>query len=239
MHIAFDADDTLWHNEPLFNLTQSKVTLLLQQWASVDDLGGRINEVERRNLRLFGYGAKGFTLSLIETALEVSEGKVPGSVIAKILDAGKAMLEHPIELLPGVEDTVKAMAAEHPLMIVTKGDLFDQESKIARSGLAEYFSAVEIVSEKDPSTYRDLLRRHDIAPERFVMVGNSVKSDMLPVVAVGGHAVHIPYESQWELDFVAHRGAETEGFHEVESIVEVPAVVQKIAALGWLDGASG
>lgn len=233
MHIAFDADDTLWHNEPLFNLTQAKVAELLRDWVSVEDLESLINTVERRNLRIFGYGAKGFTLSLIETALEVSEQRIPSSVIARILDAGKAMLEHPVELLPAVEETLKAMAAEHPLMIVTKGDLFDQESKIARSGLASYFSAFEIVSEKDPETYRDLLRRHDIAPERFVMIGNSIKSDMLPVVAVGGNAIHIPYESTWELDKVEHRGAEAEGFFEVESMADVPDMVQKIASLGW------
>ena len=235
MRIAFDADDTLWHNEPLFNLTQAKVADMLGDWVSEEKLGTLINTIERRNLKLFGYGAKGFTLSLIETALEVSENRIPTSVVGEILDAGKAMMEHPVELLPGVEETLKAMSAEHPLMIVTKGDLFDQESKIARSGLADYFSAVEIVSEKDPETYRDLLRRHDIDAERFIMVGNSVKSDILPVVAVGGNAVHIPYESQWELDRVEHGGAEAEGFLEVPDITHVPDAVQRIASLGWAD----
>ncbi len=233
MFIAFDADDTLWHNEPIFNFTQSKVADLLADWATEGDLGPLINEIERRNLALFGYGAKGFTLSLIETALEVSKGQVPASVIGMILDTGKAMLEHPIDLLPGVEATLQRMSKEHPLMLVTKGDLFDQESKIARSGLAEYFSTIEIVSEKDPQTYRDLLDRHGIAAERFVMIGNSVKSDILPVVSIGGNAVHIPYDSTWELDRVDHGGAESEGFFEVAGISEVPEVLERIAALGW------
>ncbi len=233
MHIAFDADDTLWHNEPLFNLTQSKVAELLSDWASEEDLGPLVNDIERRNLALFGYGAKGFTLSLIETALEVSKGQVSASVIGTILDAGKAMIEHPIDLLPGVEETLEHMSKEHPLMLITKGDLFDQESKIARSGLAEYFSTIEIVSEKNSKTYRELLTRHDIAAERFVMIGNSVRSDILPVVSIGGNAIHIPYDNTWELDQVEHRGAESEGFFEIAGISEVPDVLQRIAALGW------
>ena len=233
MHIAFDADDTLWHNEPIFNLTQSKVAELLSEWATEQDLGPLVNDIERRNLALFGYGAKGFTLSLIETALEVSKGRVSAEVIGTILDAGKAMMEHPIDLLPGVRETLKEMSKEHPLMLITKGDLFDQESKIARSGLADYFSTIEIVSEKDPKAYRDLLDRYDIAAERFVMIGNSVKSDILPVVSIGGNAIHIPYDNTWELDHVEHRGAESEGFFEVAEISEVPDALQRIASLGW------
>ena len=233
MYVAFDADDTLWHNEPIFILTQDRVTELLAEWAPLEELGERINEAERRNLRLFGYGAKGFTLSLIETALEVSQGRVPGPVIRSILDAGKGMLEHPVELLPGVEQTVENLAREHPLMLITKGDLFHQESKIARSGLAERFTAIEIVSEKDPETYRRVLKRHAIAPERFVMVGNSVKSDILPVLEIGANAIHVPYESSWVLDQVEHRGAAEEGFFEALAISEIPHLLEEIASLGW------
>lgn len=233
MYIAFDADDTLWHNEPLFNLTQEKVAALLAEWAPAEDLDRRLNSVEGRNLRLFGYGAKGFTLSLIETALELSKGRIPTRVVREILDAGKAMMEHPIELLPGVEETVGALAAEHDLLLITKGDLFDQESKLARSGIAELFRTVEVVSEKDPATYRRVLARHDIDAERFVMIGNSVKSDILPVLEVGGNAIHVPYESQWLLDQVEHQGAEAEGFFEVDSIRDVPATLERIAGQGW------
>ncbi len=233
MHIAFDADDTLWHNEPIFELTQERVAELLADWAPADELGEKLSRTERRNLRLFGYGAKGFTLALVETALEVSGGKVPGSVIRQILDAGKAMIEHPVELLPGAAETIEALAADHPLLLITKGELFHQESKIARSGLADRFAEIEIVSEKDEATYRRILERHDVAAERFVMVGNSVKSDMLPVLAIGGNAIHVPYESNWELDKVEHRGAEAEGFFEAATMFEVPRVLEQIAALGW------
>ena len=233
MHLAFDADDTLWHNEPIFNLTQDRVADLLADWATPENLGERLNVIERRNLGLFGYGSKGFTLSLIETALEISNGHLPSSVIQKILDHGKAMIEHPVELLPGVRETLEKMAGVHPLLLITKGDLFHQETKVARSGLADYFDIIEIVSEKDAETYRRLLETHDIDAERFVMVGNSVKSDILPVVAIGGNAIHVPYESQWELDRVEHRGADEEGFFEVPTISDVPATLERIAALGW------
>ena len=239
MHIAFDADDTLWHNEPIFDLTQERVAELLADWVPAEELGEKLSRMERRNLRLFGYGAKGFTLSMVETALEVSGGEVPGSVVQQILDAGKAMIEHPVELLPGVAETLDRLAAEHPLMLITKGDLFHQESKIARSGLAERFAEIEIVSEKDEATYRRVLERLSIAAERFVMIGNSVKSDILPVVAIGGHAIHVPYESTWELDRVDHRGAREEGFFEAETMFEVPRVLEEIAALGWGASASG
>ena len=239
MHIAFDADDTLWHNEPIFDLTQERVAELLADWVPAEELGEKLSRMERRNLRLFGYGAKGYTLSLVETALEVSGGELPGRVVQQILDAGKAMIEHPVELLPGVEETIERLAAEHPLLLITKGDLFHQESKIARSGLADRFAEIEIVSEKDEATYRRLLERHAIAAERFVMVGNSVKSDILPVAAIGGHAIHVPYESTWELDRIDHRGAEQEGFFEAKTMFEVPRVLGEIAALGWGTPAGG
>lgn len=233
MYLGFDADDTLWHNEPIFILTQEKVSELLADWLPADELGEKLSRVERRNLGLFGYGAKGFTLSLVETALEVTGGRAPGPVIQQILDAGKAMIEHPVELLPGVRRTIDLLAAEHRLLLITKGDLFHQESKIARSGLAERFAGIEIVSEKDEETYRRVLERYAIAPERFVMVGNSVKSDILPVVAIGGNAIHVPYASTWVLDRVDHRGAEAEGFFEAESMADVPRILEEIAALGW------
>ncbi len=233
MHIAFDADDTLWHNEPIFDLTQDRVAELLRDWVPPEELGEQLNRMEKRNLQLFGYGSKGFTLSLIETALEVSRGEIPGAVIQEILDAGKAMIEHPIELLPGVVETLERLASQHPLLLITKGDLFHQETKIARSGLAERFAGIEIVSEKDDATYRRILDRYGIDAERFVMVGNSVRSDILPVLQIGGNAIHIPYESNWELDKIEHRGAEKEGFFVAESMLEVPTSLQEIAALGW------
>ncbi len=239
MHIAFDADDTLWHNEPIFDLTQERVAELLADWVPAEELGEKLSRMERRNLRLFGYGAKGFTLSLVETALEVTGGEISGHVVQQILDAGKAMIEHPVELLPGVVETLEQLGSEHPLLLITKGDLFHQESKIARSGLADRFAEIEIVSEKDEATYRRILDRLRIAAERFVMIGNSVKSDILPVVAIGGNAVHVPYESQWLLDKIDHRGAEEEGFFEAETMFDVPRVLEEIASLGWEASAGG
>ncbi|MCG8416970.1 MAG: HAD family hydrolase [Proteobacteria bacterium] len=233
MHIAFDADDTLWHNESVFSLTCERFAELLADHCEAGELDNKLIETEQRNLRLYGYGVKGFTLSMLETALEVSAHQIDPANIQAILDAGKAMLEHPIELLPGVKNAVIDLAAQHPLMIITKGDLFDQESKIARSGLSDLFAIIEVVSEKNPDTYRRILDRHDIAAERFVMVGNSVKSDILPVVAIGGNAVHVPYATTWVLDRVAHRGARGEGFWQIEHMSELPAVLDQIAALGW------
>ncbi len=233
MHIAFDADDTLWHNEPIFELTQERVARLLADFVPADELGEKLAQTERRNLRLFGYGAKGFTLALMETALEVSGGEVPGAVLQQILNAGKAMIEHPVELLPGVAETVGRLATDHPLLLITKGELFHQESKIARSGLAGHFAGIEIVSEKDEQTYRKILERYSIDAERFVMIGNSVKSDILPVLAIGGNAVHVHYESTWELDKIEHRGAEEEGFFEADSMRDVPRLLEEIAAQGW------
>lgn len=233
MHIAFDADDTLWHNESIFNWTQDRAAELLADWVPAEDLGKRLNVIERRNLDLFGYGSKGFTLSLIETALELSDETIPATVIRQILDYGKEMIEHPVELLPGVEETLGRLGSEHPLMLITKGELFHQETKVARSGLAEHFDAIEIVSEKNPETYRRVLASRDVDVARFVMIGNSVKSDVLPVVAIGGQAIHVPYESTWELDRVDHRGADEEGFFVAETMAEVPDVIQRIASLGW------
>ena len=143
------------------------------------------------------------------------------------------MIEHPVELLPGVEETLVALGADHPLLLITKGELFHQETKVARSGLAQYFDFIEIVSEKDPDSYRRVLTSHDIDAARFVMIGNSVKSDVLPVLAIGGQAIHVPYESTWELDKVDHRGADEEGFFVAETMAHVPGVIQRIASLGW------
>lgn len=204
--IAFDADDTLWHNETLFAVTSEQIGTLLAPYADPENLHRRLIDTERRNLKLFGYGVKGFTLSMIESAIEVSEGRVSAREIQAILEAGKKLLAHPIELLPQVRESLESLSKHHNLMMITKGDLFHQESRIAMSGLGELFSAVEIVSEKNPETYRKILRRYHIDTEDFVMVGNSVKSDILPVLEVGGRAIHIPYEITWELE-VAELGS--------------------------------
>lgn len=220
--IGFDGDDTLWHNESLFSMTQDRFRALLAHAADTTDLDRRLLEAERANLSVYGYGIKGFVLSMIETAIAVTDGHVPARDLQSLIDFGKAMLEHPVELLPGVKEVVETLAGRHRLVLITKGDLFDQESKIARSGLSDLFHAVEIVSEKDPATYRRVMDRHGIDPARFLMVGNSVRSDILPVLATGAHAVHIPYAITW-----AHEEAEVpdEHYRRLESIRDLPALL--------------
>jgi putative hydrolase of the HAD superfamily len=201
--IAFDADDTLWHNENIYLNTHEKFKELLRQYHNEEWIQQRLNETEIRNLQHFGYGIKGFTLSMIETAIELSEGRVSANEIQKIVELGKEMLRAPVELLDDVAATIAPLAASYKLMLITKGDLLDQESKIARSGLGEYFSHIEVVSEKNIETYQRLAAKHGIAPERFLMVGNSLKSDILPVIAMGGQAVYIPYRTTWVHERVA------------------------------------
>lgn len=210
-HLGIDADDTLWHSENRFHETHQRYHALLAEHVDldVDDLERRMLETEQRNLRLFGYGAKGFTLSLIETAIEVTDGAIPTAAIATILEFGKDLLDHPVELLDGVADAIEAFRARGlHLVLITKGDLWHQESKVAASGIAEHFDAVEIVAEKDPATYRAILDRHGIEPAGFCMIGNSVRSDVLPVLEIGGRAVHIPYAYLWAHEAVEDPGDE-------------------------------
>lgn len=195
--IAFDADDTLWHNERMFQATETQFAELLAAYHPSAWVRERLFATEMKNLGHFGYGIKGFILSMIETAVDLTEGRISGAEVRQILAWGHDMLHHPIELLDGVRETVEALASGYRLMLLTKGDLFDQESKLARSGLGELFAAVEIVSDKNAKTYRTIMTRHAVAPERFLMVGNSLRSDVLPALEAGAMAVHIPYEMTW------------------------------------------
>ncbi len=205
--VALDGDDTLWRNEEYFADTQEIFRGLVAPYADGADLDAELHENERRNLELFGFGVKGFTLSMIETAIEVSRGRIGSSEVQTLLDLGKAMLAQPVELLDGVAETVTSLADDYRLVLVTKGDLLHQEQKLARSGLAELFAHIEIVSEKDEPTYERILQRHAIDRERFVMVGNSVRSDILPVLAVGARAVHIPADLVWVHEHADHDGS--------------------------------
>jgi len=219
--IAFDADDTLWHNENIYINTHEKFKQLLRQYHNDEWIQQRLNETEIRNLQHFGYGIKGFTLSMIETAIELSEGRVSANEIQKIVDLGKEMLRAPVELLDGVAATIAQLASSYKLMLITKGDLLDQESKIARSGLGDYFSHIEVVSEKDVETYRRLVAKHGIAPERFLMVGNSLKSDILPVIAMGGQAVYIPYQTTWEHERVVEEDLAAKRYVTIQNISQL------------------
>ncbi|MFT6826732.1 MAG: putative hydrolase of the HAD superfamily [Roseivirga sp.] len=196
--IAFDADDTLWINEPIFTKTRLRYEEILSSYFSIDEsLELKLYAVEKRNLALFGYGIKGFMLSMIESAIELTEEKINGADIQRIIDLGKEMLTHPIEILPGIVETIEKLKSDYQLLIITKGDLWDQETKIARSGVADLFDHIEIVSEKTPAAYQAILDRYQIEPSSFLMIGNSLKSDILPVCEIGGNAVHIPFHDTW------------------------------------------
>lgn len=198
--IGFDADDTLWHNERFFRFTQDRFADLLADHAERDHLDTRLLEAERRNIGHYGFGVKGFTLSMIETAIDVTEGRVPASVIAEILAAGREMLAHPIELLPHAREAVEAVAGSHRVVLITKGDLLHQERKLAQSGLGEMFDAVEIVSDKTPATYARIFGAMPGGPEAAMMVGNSMKSDVRPAIEAGGWGVFVPHEHAWDLE---------------------------------------
>jgi len=198
--IGFDADDTLWQNEQFFKLTEARFAALLADFAEPDVLSHRLLSIEKRNLERYGYGIKGFTLSMIETAIEITEGRVPAEVLGEILAAGREMLSHPVETLPHVRETLERLAGFYRLILITKGDLFDQERKLAQSGLGELFDAVEIVSEKNAATYTRLFARHADGAERSMMVGNSLKSDILPAIAAGSWAAHVPHDLTWALE---------------------------------------
>jgi len=193
--IGFDADDTLWHNETFFRLTQERFFRLLADHSDPDHLHDRLLAAERRNL-----GAYGFTLSMIETAVEISAGKVPAAVIGEILAAGREMLSHPVDLLPHARATVTTLAADYRVVLITKGDLLDQERKLAQSGLGDLFHGVEIVSDKTPEIYRTAFARHGTGADQGMMVGNSLKSDVLPMLAAGGWGVHVPHAMTWALE---------------------------------------
>ncbi len=221
--LAFDADDTLWHNETHYAETQEAFRALLRPFHDDAWIDARLHETEMRNLSRYGYGIKGFTLSMIETALELTEDRLDGAGIRQVVSLGQAMLDKPVEPLPGVTEALQALAGSFNLMLITKGDLFDQETKLAKSGLGSHFSKVEIVSEKDEATYAAILQRHGLRPVAFTMVGNSVKSDILPVLALGGRAIHIPYHLTWAHEVVA--SPVEAPFPVLESIRDLPTLL--------------
>ncbi len=198
--IGFDADDTLWHNERLFRITQDRFAALLADHAGPDHLAERLLAAERRNLGHYGFGIKGFVLSMIETAIEVTDQKVPARVIADLMEAGREMLASPIELLPHAKAAVEAAAGTHRVVLITKGDLLDQERKLAQSGLGDMFDGVEIVSDKTPAIYAAIFERHGDGAERAMMVGNSMRSDVVPMIRAGGWGVYVPHGMIWEIE---------------------------------------
>jgi putative hydrolase of the HAD superfamily len=226
--VGFDGDDTLWHNETRFNVTQAAYRELVGRHVPGVDVGSRLAETETKNLGIYGYGVKSFTLSMIETAIELTEGLIPASDLEVILGWGKRMLMEPTELLDHVEKTLKQIAGRYDLLLITKGDLFDQESKLARSGLGDLFLGVEIVSEKSVDSYQAIFKRRGIAPREFVMVGNSLRSDVVPVLTLGGQAVHIPYQVTWQHEHVPDDQLPREGWRRIATIGELPAVLETL-----------
>ena len=225
--VGFDADDTLWHNERFFRLTQDRFEQLLADYAHPAHLHQRLLEAERRNIAHYGFGIKGFTLSMIETALDITQNRVPASVIRELIEAGQEMLRHPIDLLPHARETVQAAAQNHKVLLITKGDLLDQERKLAQSGLGDLFDGVEIVSDKTPATYQALLQRHGVGATQAMMVGNSMKSDVRPMVALGGWGVFVPHGLTWELEH-AEPPTDTTRFRELPSLAGIPQLLHEI-----------
>ena len=230
--IGFDGDDTLWHSEGYYQAAHAEFERIVGQYIDLADarLHERLLEVEQRNIRLFGYGAKGMTLSMVEAAIALTHERISATDIHRIVQLGKQVLAHPVELLPGIRDAVEALARSHPIVLITKGDLFHQEAKIAACGLAGLFPRVEIVSEKDTAAYSRVLRECGVAPGRFVMVGNSLRSDIEPVLALGGWGVHLPYHVTWAHELQADVDADAPRLAVVASASEIPAAIERLAA---------
>jgi putative hydrolase of the HAD superfamily len=226
--IGFDGDDTLWHNERLFVHAQDRFKQLLGSYLPMEGIDERLYRTEMRNLPQFGYGIKGFALSMIETAVELTEGRIGGADVHRIVGLAKEMMAAEVELLPHVAETVETLAKDHELMLVTKGDLHDQEKKVDRSGLAGYFGAVEIVSDKSSESYAALLQKHRVAPGRFLMIGNSLRSDILPVLTIGGCTVHIPHELTWTHEVADPPPAGHPCFHALTDIRLLPDLVTEL-----------
>ena len=225
--IGFDADDTLWQNEHFFTLTKARFAGLLADRVDTGDISRTLLACEKRNLQIYGYGIKGFTLSMIETAIEVTDGHAPASVIREILAAGRDMLSHPVETLPHVRETLEQLADVYRLILITKGDLFDQERKLAASGLGELFHAVEIVSGKNAATYERVFTRYADGPARAMMVGNSLKSDVVPAIEAGSWGVYIPHALNWELEHAAEPEAVSR-YRRLENLGELTGLLAEI-----------
>jgi len=218
--IAFDADDTLWVNEPYFQETEQLFCQLLEDYLPQHTVSRELLQTEIQNMPLYGYGIKAFVLSMVETAIRISDGTIGAEVIEKIIGYGKAMLQKPLELLDGVEEVLAALKGHYKLIVATKGDLLDQERKLKASGLEHYFHHIEIMSDKGEADFLKLIRHLDIAPGSFMMIGNSLKSDILPVLNIGGHGIHVPYHTTWAHEKI-EVNIEHEQFRQAESLRDV------------------
>jgi putative hydrolase of the HAD superfamily len=226
--VGFDADDTLWRSEDFYRDAQREFEAIVARYVDLEDVHTRLYAVEKRNLALFGYGAKGMTLSMLEAAIEITDARVSAVDLQRIVAIGKSLLQHPVALLPGIRDTLDTLAASHALVLITKGDLHHQRAKVEASGLADYFARVEVFCEKDRPSYARLLAAMDVAPDAFVMVGNSLRSDIAPVLALGGWGVHLPYHVTWAHEAECDIALDAPRLRQATAVHEIPALVRAL-----------
>jgi len=228
--VGFDADDTLWKSEDYYRDAQAQFERILAGYVDLDDVHDRLYAVEKRNIALFGYGAKGMTLSMVEAAVEITDARISAHDIHRIVELGKAVLQHPVELLPGIREAVEAIAAEYRIVLITKGDLFHQEAKVRQSGLSALFRRIEIVSEKDADTYARVIAECGAQPAQFAMIGNSLRSDIVPVLALGGCGVHMPYHVTWAHEAEAELPESGDRLRIVDTPQALPGALRSLRA---------
>ena len=228
--IGFDGDDTLWRSEDYYLSAQTEFERIVGAYVDLDDVHDRLYAIEKRNLALFGYGVKGMILSMIEAAVAITDARIGAQDLHRIVELGKSLLQHPVELLPGIREAVIEIARERPVVLITKGDLFHQEAKVRESGLSDLFRRIEIVSEKDTATYTRLLTEFALAPEQFAMIGNSLRSDIVPVLELGGCGVHMPYHVTWTHETETAPPSALERLRSVREPAELPAAVRSLVA---------
>ncbi|MEG3191999.1 HAD family hydrolase [Lysobacter sp. D1-1-M9] len=236
--VGFDADDTLWRSQDYFDAAQLAFEQIVGGYVDLRDarVAERLYEVEKGNLALFGYGVKGMTLSMVEAAVAITDARISATDLHRIVGLGKELLRHPVELLPGMREAVAAIAADYPIVLITKGDLFHQEAKVEQCGLAHLFRRIEIVSEKDPATYARVLEEFQLPASRFVMIGNSLRSDIAPVLALGGWGIHMPYHLTWAHEAEAEVASDAPRLLRVDAAQALPGALREIAgrAAAWL-----
>lgn len=223
--IGFDADDTLWANEDFYRGTEQKYAVLLSEYGDAKFVLDKLFETEMQNLELFGYGIKPFVISMLENAIKISENRVHTEILEQIIDMGKAMLKEPVVLLPGVQEVLDKLHGKYRLIVATKGDLLDQEGKLKRSSLANYFHHIEVMSDKTKDSYVELLNHLEIEPENFVMVGNSLRSDILPPYELGCYTIHVPYKMTWHHEMNVQEPPQNDHFYKVEKLNEILKII--------------
>ncbi|MFD0738900.1 HAD family hydrolase [Lysobacter koreensis] len=231
--VGFDADDTLWRSQDYFDAAQREFERIVGHYVDLHDARAQehLYAVEKRNIAVFGYGVKGMVLSMIEAAVEITAQRISAADLHRIVGLGKELLRHPVELLPGIAEAVAAIAGEHEVVLITKGDLFHQEAKVAQCGFAPLFRRIEIVSEKDVATYARLLQEFGLPAGQFVMIGNSLRSDIAPVLALGGWGIHVPYHSTWAHENEAEVAADAPRLRQVAQAADLPEAVRELVAL--------